>query len=131
LKRLTVRNINVNIPTVHRQQNNCKFSVKTSLLPTKLDGTERVNALSSIPSWKEVSNRNAITKTFNFQGFSEAFTFMTRMALVAEQKNHHPEWLQTNGIVEVTLSTHDCGGVSKNDIQMAKKMDDFSKQMDC
>ena len=73
--------------------------------------------------WSLVEGRDAIKKQFLFKDFNEAFGFMTRVALRAEQLNHHPEWFNVYNRVEVTLSTHDCGGLSSNDVEMANFMD--------
>ena len=73
--------------------------------------------------WNLVEGRDAIKKQFLFKDFNEAFGFMTRVALRAEQLDHHPEWFNVYNRVEVTLSTHDCGGLSSNDVEMATFMD--------
>lgn len=73
--------------------------------------------------WAEVDGRDAITKTFAFKNFIEAFGWMTRTALIAEQMNHHPEWFNVYNRVEVTLSTHDAGGLSALDVKMATRLD--------
>lgn len=74
-----------------------------------------------------VEGRDAIKKNFMFADFSEAFGFMTRVALKAEQMNHHPEWFNVYNKVDVTLSTHDCQGLSARDITLATFMDSISK----
>ena len=71
----------------------------------------------------EVEGRDAIAKTYNFADFSEAFVWMARVALAAEQMNHHPEWFNVWSRVDVTLSTHDAGGLTERDIALAKRMD--------
>jgi 4a-hydroxytetrahydrobiopterin dehydratase len=73
--------------------------------------------------WGAVPGRDAIRKIWKFKGFSEAWGFMTRAALAAEKLNHHPEWSNTYNVVDVTLSTHDCDGVSALDIDLAQRMD--------
>lgn len=73
--------------------------------------------------WNLVDQRDAIHKTYTFSNFVEAFGFMTKCAIQAEKANHHPEWFNVYNRVEVTLSTHDCGGLSQLDIDMAKMMD--------
>ena len=88
----------------------------------KLSKTEVTNKLKKLSGWKLVKGRNAITKTFKFKNFTEAFGWMTSMALYAEKKDHHPEWFNVYSTVEVTLSTHDAGGVTQLDIDLAKKM---------
>lgn len=89
----------------------------------KLQGEERKNALSSLNGWSETPNRDAIYRKFTFRDFSEAFGFMTRAALVAEKLDHHPEWFNVYKTVEVTLSTHDAGGLTERDIKLAEAMD--------
>mgnify|MGYP003349271161 CR=1 FL=1 len=71
--------------------------------------------------WEEINNQ--LVKKFEFRNFSEAFGFMTRIALVAEKMDHHPEWSNVYNRVTVVLSTHDCGGVSERDVKMARFMD--------
>ena len=88
----------------------------------KLSKTEVTNRLKKLSGWKLVKGRNAITKIFKFKDFTEAFGWMTSMALYAEKKDHHPEWLNVYNTVEVTLSTHDADGVTGLDLDMAQKM---------
>ena len=88
----------------------------------KLSKIEITNKLKRLSGWKLVKGRNAITKTFKFKNFTEAFGWMTSVALYAEKKDHHPEWFNVYSTVEVTLSTHDAGGVTQLDIDFAKKM---------
>lgn len=73
--------------------------------------------------WTEVEGRDAITKTFRFKTFNAAFGWMTRVAMIAEKMNHHPEWFNVYNRVEVTLSTHDAGGLSELDVKLARRMD--------
>ncbi len=89
----------------------------------KLEGAARSDALSSLQGWSEVEGRDAIAKIYSVADFSEAFGWMARVALAAEQMNHHPEWFNVWSRVEVTLSTHDAGGLTKRDIALAKRMD--------
>lgn len=89
----------------------------------KLTDDERKAALAELDGWKLQSDRDAISKSFVFANFVEAFGFMTRAALHAEKLNHHPEWLNVYKTVDVTLTTHDCGGLSDLDIKLAKTMD--------
>ena len=89
----------------------------------KLSGAAREAALSGLAGWSEVEGRDAIAKTFLFADFNAAFGWMTRAALVAEKMNHHPEWFNVWNRVEVALSTHDAGGVTERDAQLAKAMD--------
>src|SRR4029453_14290248 len=89
----------------------------------KLAGQARKDALGKLSSWSEVAGRDAISKKFMFKDFNAAFGFMTRAALVAEKMDHHPEWFNVYKTVEVTLSTHDAGGVTGLDVQLAEAMD--------
>ena len=77
--------------------------------------------------WKMVEGRDAIKKQFNFVDFNEAFGFMTRVALKADKMDHHPEWFNVYNKVEVTLSTHDCSGLSERDIKLATFIDSIFK----
>ena len=88
----------------------------------KLSKTEVTNKLKKLSGWKLVKGQNAITKTFKFKNFTEAFGWMTSMALYAEKKDHHPEWFNVYSTVNVTLSTHDAGGVTSLDLDMAREM---------
>lgn len=92
----------------------------------KLEGEARKAALAKIPAWSEVSGRDAITRKFEFADFNEAFGFMSRVALLAEKMDHHPEWFNVYRIVDVTLATHDAGGVTENDIKMAQAMEAYA-----
>ena len=89
----------------------------------KLTGDARKAALARLPGWSELEDRDAIAKKFTFRDFNEAFGFMTRAALVAEKLGHHPEWFNVYKKVDVTLSTHDAGGVTELDIELAEAMD--------
>ena len=89
----------------------------------KLTGQTRSDALRKLNGWSEVSGRDAITRKFVFKDFNQAFGFMTRAALIAEKMDHHPEWFNVYKTVEVTLSTHDAGGVTELDIKLAGEMD--------
>jgi 4a-hydroxytetrahydrobiopterin dehydratase len=92
----------------------------------KLSAEMRKNALSRLKGWSEVSGRDAISKKFVFADFNQAFGFMTRAALAAEKLDHHPEWFNVYKTVEVTLSTHDAGGVTELDVKLAEMMDKFA-----
>lgn len=89
----------------------------------KLDAAARETALKNLPEWSEVQGRDAIQRVFKFKNFNEAFGFMGRCALVAEKMDHHPEWSNVYNRVDVILATHDCGGVSERDIELAEFMD--------
>ena len=92
------------------------------MAPQKLSASDRKTALAKLSGWREVENRDAITKKFVFKDFNEAFGFMARAALVAEKLDHHPEWSNVYKNVEVTLATHDAGGVTELDIKLAEAM---------
>ena len=80
-------------------------------------------ALTGLAGWSAVEGREAIQKSFKFDDFNQAFGFMTRIALAAEKLDHHPEWFNVYNRVDVTLATHDAGGVTELDVKMAKLMD--------
>lgn len=92
----------------------------------KLSPEARAEALSGLKDWQDVDGRDAITKTYIFLDFNEAFGWMVRVALMAEKVDHHPEWSNVWNRVEVTLTTHDAGGVTEKDIKLAGFMDDLS-----
>ena len=92
----------------------------------RLEGAARKAALAGVAEWREVDGRDAIARKFVFKDFNQAFGFMTRAALVAEKMDHHPEWFNVYRTVEVTLSTHDAGGLTDKDIALAKAMDMFA-----
>ena len=89
----------------------------------------RKAALTELSGWSETPGREAIARTFTFKDFNEAFGFMTRAALVAEKSDHHPEWRNVYKTVEVVLATHDAGGVTVLDIELAKAMNAIAKQL--
>jgi 4a-hydroxytetrahydrobiopterin dehydratase len=93
----------------------------------KLAGEARKAALARLSGWSEVEGRDAIAKTFTFKDFNAAFGFMTRVALVAEKLDHHPEWFNVYNRVDVTLTTHDADGVTELDVTLAKLMDMAAK----
>lgn len=89
----------------------------------KLQGPARVQQLAELDGWQDADGRDAICKTFTFSNFNQAFGFMTRVAMQAEKLDHHPEWFNVYKTVEVTLATHDAGGVTELDIKLARFMD--------
>ncbi len=93
----------------------------------KLQGEARAGALADLEGWVEVEGRDAIAKTFKFKDFNAAFGWMTRVALAAESADHHPEWFNVYNRVEVTLSTHDAGGLTEKDVSLARRMDRFAR----
>jgi len=91
-------------------------------MPEKLTDRTALDPLFAT-GWQDVDGRDAITKRFLFGDFTEAFAWMTRAALIAEKMDHHPEWFNVYRTVDVTLSTHDAGGLSALDIALAEKLD--------
>jgi 4a-hydroxytetrahydrobiopterin dehydratase len=89
----------------------------------KLSADARKATLAKLSGWSEVAGRDAIARKFVFKDFNQAFGFMTRAALAAEKMDHHPEWFNVYKTVEVTLSTHDAGGVTDLDVKLAEIMD--------
>lgn len=94
----------------------------------KLDGPERDSAMIALKEkgWVLVDGRDAVTKSYKFVDFIEAFGFMTQVAITAEKMSHHPEWFNVYNQVDVTLSTHDCGGLSSLDVHLAQKIDHYA-----
>lgn len=88
-----------------------------------LTADQRDTALAALPEWSLARDGAAIHRKFSFADFSEAFAFMTRVALLAEQHDHHPEWFNVYNRVEIALTTHDAGGLSARDVEMAKAID--------
>ena len=86
----------------------------------KLTDAERASLSSRLPSWTLVAGRDAITRSFRFADFNAAFGFMSRVALLAEKHDHHPEWFNVWNRVDITLSTHDAGGLSSRDVALAE-----------
>ena len=95
-------------------------------MPAKLSDVETRDALANLDGWSAVEGREAIRKRFMFSDFNEAFAFMTRCALVAEKLDHHPEWANVYRTVDVTLTTHDAGGITELDIRLAEAMNRFA-----
>lgn len=89
----------------------------------KLTAARRTEALAGLADWQPGSDRDAISKTFRFKTFIDAFGFMARAALIAEKMNHHPEWTNVYNRVEVTLTSHDADGLTERDITLAGELD--------
>ncbi len=89
----------------------------------QLTAEERDSWLSGLKGWTLAREGKAIARTFEFGDFSEAFAFMTRVAMIAEARDHHPEWFNVYNRVEITLTTHDADGLSRRDVKMARKID--------
>ena len=83
-------------------------------------------AIAKLNGWSAVEGRDAITKEFKFKDFNAAFGFMSRVALHAEKADHHPEWSNVYGRVDVTLTTHAAGGVTEKDVALARKMNEYA-----
>uniref|UniRef100_A0A7S1BA70 4a-hydroxytetrahydrobiopterin dehydratase n=1 Tax=Corethron hystrix TaxID=216773 RepID=A0A7S1BA70_9STRA len=105
---------------------------------SSLSGAERERAIQSLVNksenfpfrpWHQEEGRDALLKTFEFADFSQAFSFMTRAALLAEKMDHHPEWSNVYNLVEVTLTTHSLGGISKKDVKMANLLDEYANDI--
>lgn len=90
---------------------------------SKLDDKARADALASLPQWAFDAQAGGIRRTFRFADFAEAFGFMARVAIVAEKADHHPEWFNVYNRVEILLTTHDAGGLSERDIDLARNID--------
>lgn len=89
----------------------------------QLDAAARAGLATALPEWRLAEGRDAIRREFRFRDFSEAWGFMARVALLAEAQDHHPEWSNVWNRVEILLSTHDAGGLSARDIQLARAID--------
>lgn len=90
---------------------------------TPLDPAQVQHHLEALPGWRFDAGRRALCREFRFADFNQAFAFMTRVALFAEKSDHHPEWFNVYNRVEVTLTTHDAGGVTARDLDMARFAD--------
>ncbi|XP_034833949.1 pterin-4-alpha-carbinolamine dehydratase [Maniola hyperantus] len=136
------QNITINAIAANKPPTNCVSRIRTAGLASvstpssnkrkmadKLNQDERVSLLNPLleSGWKVQSDRDAMIKEFQFKDFNQAFGFMTRVALLAEKMDHHPEWFNVYNKLQVTLSSHDCNGLSKRDIRMAKFMDENFK----
>lgn len=88
-----------------------------------LDAAARAGLAATLPEWQPVAGRDALHRRFTFANFSEAWGFMARVALLAEQQDHHPEWSNVWNRVEITLTTHDAGGLSARDVRLARAID--------
>ena len=95
-------------------------------MATKLTIDELRAALKRLPDWSLADRREAITRRFTFIDFDAAFAFMTRTALLVAKMDHHPEWANVYNRVDVTLATHDAGGVTQKDIDLATSMDGYA-----
>lgn len=92
-------------------------------MATKLTDAERDQALARLPDWRFDPDANAIVRDFKFHNFTDAFAFMTKVALLAEAADHHPEWTNVYNKVHIALSTHTAGGVTEKDVDLAEDID--------
>lgn len=95
-------------------------------MTAKLTGPARREALASLPAWTEMPGRDAIRRDLKFADFNHAWGFMSRVALAAEKADHHPEWSNVYNNVSIVLATHDAGGVSQKDIDLARFIDSLA-----
>ena len=93
----------------------------------KLNDEDRPLAIAKLRKWQDEEERNAISKSFKFKNFNEAFAFMTRVAMESEKINHHPEWSNVYNTVNITLTSHDVGGISERDLAMARYIDSITQ----
>ncbi|MBY0430400.1 MAG: 4a-hydroxytetrahydrobiopterin dehydratase [Rhodospirillales bacterium] len=93
------------------------------LKPEKLEGAIRDQALEGMPEWRPVDGRDAIRRRLRFRDFRQAFAFMGRVAEIADRMDHHPEWSNVYNRVEIVLTTHDCDGLSRRDIDLAQAVE--------
>ncbi len=94
----------------------------------KLDDAERQAAFAELSSWHAFDGRDAMTRKLKFADFSAAWGFMTRVALAAEKMDHHPEWSNVWNTVDIVLSTHDAGGLTRRDVELARKIDLYARE---
>ena len=94
-----------------------------------LRGAEREEGLAQLAGWRVLAERDAIAKSFTFDDFTTAFAFMTALALEAEKANHHPEWCNVYNRVDITLTSHDVGGLTGRDVALALKADRFAARL--
>ena len=115
--------------SAHRLKDIVEEIAMAATLPTPatLPSFDRATAMLGLSGWDETPGRDAITKSFQFPDFIEAFSFMTRVAMVAERMNHHPEWSNVYNRVEITLTSHDAGGLTDRDIRLAHAADDAAR----
>jgi 4a-hydroxytetrahydrobiopterin dehydratase len=99
-------------------------------MSSTLSGPERAALSTTLPHWSAASGKDAIRREFRFRDFSEAWGFMSRVALIAEKMDHHPEWFNVYNRVEVILTTHDAGGLSERDLRLAHAIDELAPARD-
>lgn len=91
--------------------------------PARLTDRERAEALADLPDWHHEADRDALARRFTFHDFTEAFGFMTRVALLAEKADHHPDWSNVWNRVDIALTTHEAGGLTARDVALARAID--------
>lgn len=89
-------------------------------MATRLQDDEKAKAVAMLDGWTLSQDQNALVRSFRFASFAKAFGFMTAVALLAEKADHHPDWSNSYGRVDIALSTHDAGGITKKDVELAK-----------
>jgi 4a-hydroxytetrahydrobiopterin dehydratase len=94
----------------------------------KLSADERAAQLRELDGWQSVANRDAIERSLEFADFNEAFGFMTRVAIKAQEMDHHPEWFNVYNVVRITLSSHDANGVTQRDVELARFIDSIANR---
>ncbi|WP_372460548.1 4a-hydroxytetrahydrobiopterin dehydratase [Paraburkholderia unamae] len=92
----------------------------------RLTSEERASQLADLRGWQSVAGRDAIQRHFRFADFNEAFGFMTRVAIKAQEMDHHPEWFNVYNRVEITLSTHEADGLTSRDVELARFIDSIA-----
>ncbi|XP_066502630.1 pterin-4-alpha-carbinolamine dehydratase 2-like isoform X1 [Hoplias malabaricus] len=107
------------------------FSVAEMSSDSWMSAAERDQMLLELKAtgWIQLEERDALYKELHFKTFNQAFGFMSRVALQAEKMNHHPEWFNVYNKVQITLTTHDCGGLSRKDVRLAKFIDKVALTM--
>jgi 4a-hydroxytetrahydrobiopterin dehydratase len=109
---------------MHREKQRQEHEMAVS----QLDDQERAAALQTLSRWDYDAKAQGIRRGFVFTDFAQAFAFMTRVAILAEKADHHPEWFNVYNRVEILLTTHDAGGLSARDISLARAIDAFTQQ---
>jgi 4a-hydroxytetrahydrobiopterin dehydratase len=103
-----------------------RTAFKGDTMIQKLTSEERTQQVAQLNGWQNVEGRDAIKRQFKFADFNEAFGFMTRVAIKAQEMDHHPEWFNVYSNVEITLSTHDANGITERDIRLARFIDEIT-----
>jgi 4a-hydroxytetrahydrobiopterin dehydratase len=98
-------------------------------MPPKLEPVALAEQLAGLPAWQVDAQRGAVSREYVLRDFAQAFTFMTRVALACEKRDHHPEWFNVYHRVRITWTTHDAGGLTLNDIEMARLCDEVFSVM--